>query len=196
MNKTIKIIICFCSVLIAFSFSACSKQNTLVYSQYEKISLKASWAYNYGSVRDLAENCDLAAYVKIIEMEAVKDSPIPQTVYTAELLESLFGKEEKSVRIVMTGKIDDNEKKIYEIEDDPLMKPGDEFFVFARGNEDGTYTILSGPQGRFEIIDNMVFSLNNSNEQVAKNNVYSNISVKKQSKDDFFSQVKDCLANR
>ena len=63
-------------------------------------------------------------------------------------------------------------------------------------NEDGTYTILSGPQGRFEIIDNMVYSLNVSNEQVAKYNLDSNITISKQSKDDFYAQIKESVAKR
>lgn len=166
---------------------------------YEKIPLTASWSYNYGSVRELAESCDLAAYVKITgrdDDDKYKSIGVNMTIYTAEIQESLFGQKEGTIRIVMTGKIDDEEKKVYEIVDDPLMKSGDEFFVFARANENGTYTILSGPQGRFEIIDNKVYSLNVSNEQVAKNNPWTNITVDKQPKEDFYTEIKEYVDKR
>lgn len=125
-----------------------------------------------------------------------KSYGVDLTIYTAEIRESLFGKKDGTIRIVMTGMVDEKERKIYEIVDDPLMKLSDEFFVFAKSNEDGTYTILSGPQGRFEIIDNMVYSLNVSNEQVAKYNLDSNITISKQSKDDFYAQIKESVAKR
>lgn len=182
-----------------FALTACSNQKAADYSQYEKVPIFASWSYNYESVRELTNSCELAAYVKITGMETsdkYKSYGVDLTIYTAEIQESLFGKKDGTIRIVMTGKIDDKEKKIYEIVDDPLMNLGDEFFVFAESNEDGTYTILSGPQGRFEIINNMVYSLNVCNEQVAKKNSGSNITVDKQPKDEFYGQIKEYIAKR
>jgi len=199
MKKTIKVILCFSLIAVVFALEACSNQKAADYNQYEKIPLSASWSYNYESVRELTNSCDLAAYIKITGMETsdkYKEYGVDLTIYTAEIQESLFGKKDGTIRIMMTGKIDDKEKKIYEIVDDPLMNLNDEFFVFAESNEDGTYTILSGPQGRFEIIDNMVYSLNVSNEQVAKNNFGSNITVNKQPKDEFYGEIKEYIANR
>lgn len=199
MNRTLRAIAGFCLVVVMLALAACSKQSAIDYSQYKKVPLTASWAYNYENVRELADNCDLAAYVTITGLETDnrhKSYGVALTIYTAEITESLFGKKDGTIRIVMTGTVDEKEKKIYEIVDDPLMKLGDKFFVFAKSNEDGTYTILSGPQGRFEIIDNMVYSLNVSNEQVAKNNSGSNIIVNKQPKDEFYAQIKEYVAQR
>ena len=199
MKNTLKAIVGFGLIVVMFALAACSNQSATDYSQYEKIPLNASWSYNYESVNELADNCDLAAYVTITGMETddkYKSYGVDLTIYTAEIRESLFGKKDGTIRIVMTGMVDEKERKIYEIVDDPLMKLSDEFFVFAKSNEDGTYTILSGPQGRFEIIDNMVYSLNVSNEQVAKYNLDSNITISKQSKVDFYAQIKESVAKR
>lgn len=199
MKKILKALVGFCLVAVVFALAACSNQNTADYGQYEKVLLNASWSYNYENVQELADNCDLAAYVTITGLETddkYKAYGVDLTIYTAEIRESLFGKEQGTIRIVMTGKIDEKEKKIYEIADDPLMEIGDEFFVFAEVNEDETYTVLSGPQGRFEIIDNMVYSLNVCNEQVAKYNSVSNITVDKHPKEEFYAQIKEYVAKR
>ncbi len=169
------------------------------YSKYKKVYLNASWAYNYEDVSELTENCDLAAYISVTGWESnhkYKDYGVDLTVFTAEIQDSLFGKKEGTVRIVMTGKIDEKEKIIYEIADDPLMKPGDKFFVFAKANEDGTYTILSGPQGRFAIVNDAVYSLNVCDNQVKMHNSGSNININNQSKEDFYSQINAAIVER
>lgn len=199
MKKQLKVLIVLCLIVVVFDLAACSSKNTADLSKYEKIHFNASWTYNYADVHELVDNSDLAAYVKITGMEnddTYKAYGIDLTIYTAEIRESLLGRANGSIQIVMTGKIDEEGKKIYEIVDDPLMKIGEEFFVFAKANEDGTYTILSGPQGRFEIINNMVYSLNVSNEQVAKHNAGSNIIVDKQPKEEFYAQIKEYVAMR
>lgn len=55
------------------------------------------------------------------------------------------------------------------------MNKGDEFFIFATANDNGTYTIMSGPQGRFEIKDGQVYSLNAGNEQGSKEEFYKQV---------------------
>lgn len=174
-------------------FTACSKNDSEEiqksngkdnFSQYEKELLHASWAYNYENISELARDCDLAAYVTITgwnNNDEYESSGVDLVNYTAEIKDSLIGPKEGNITIVMTGKIDETDKKIYEISDDPLMKTNDSFFIFARANEDGTYTILSGPQGRYKIVDDLVYSLNVNNEQ--------SITVDAQPKEEFYAQI-------
>lgn len=196
----IAIIAVFTIVIVFISTLGLRKaSDTEDYSKYKKVYLNASWAYNYEDVSELTENCDLAAYISVTGWESnhkYKDYGVDLTVFTAEIQDSLFGKKDGTVRIVMTGKIDEKEKKIYEIADDPLMKPGDEFFVFAKANEDGTYTILSGPQGRFAIVNDAVYSLNVCDNQVKMHNSGSNININNQSKEDFYSQINAAIVER
>lgn len=197
-NNTKRIIAGYCFLLMLVSFTACSGQKGELsrYNGYEKVSLSASWAYNYGSVQELAKSCDLAAYVTIKDMKPdnrYSSYGITTTIYTAEISESIYGEQKGDIQIIMTGGIRDSEKKIYEVTDDPLMQINDEYFIFAKKNEDGTYTILSGSQGRFEIVDETVYSLNVCNDQVKKSNLDSNIKIDGQSKEEFYTQIKDIV---
>ena len=60
------------------------------------------------------------------------------------------------------------------------------------GNPDAMNAAWGGISGGNEI----VYSLNVSNEQVAKYNLDSNITISKQSKDDFYAQIKESVAKR
>ncbi len=130
--------------------------------QYQKVTMFASWSYGYASIEEMAKTSDIVAIVKITGTESKPDSGIHFTNYIADVKQLIRGNDEKEITIYMTGGIDEEQKVIYELGDDPLMQIGDEFLIFARKNQDGTYTILSGPQGRYEVKDNCVYPLNDS----------------------------------
>ncbi|MDP4090758.1 MAG: hypothetical protein Q8930_16025 [Bacillota bacterium] len=48
----------------------------------------------------------------------------------------------------------------YEIADDPLPDIDGEYLIFAKHNDDGSYTPLSGSQGRYDYKDGSISSLN------------------------------------
>jgi hypothetical protein len=199
MTHKSKKLLNICLIATLTVTGACSHKKSTKHAEYEKVTLNASWNYNYESIKELSEKCDLAAYIKVTGSEideSYKAYGVDLTIFTAEVKEALYGKSDKTIKIVMTGKVDEKEKKIYEIADDPLMNKGDEFFIFATANDNGTYTIMSGPQGRFEIKNGQVYSLNVSNEQVAKNNNSSNITVNKQSKEKFYKEVKEYTSQK
>ena len=98
------------------------------------------------------------------------------------------------MQLVFTGGV--FEDKTVELSDDPLMSIGDSFLVFARKNDDGTYTVLSGPQGRFVIEDDCVYSLNAVDKQLrSANRSSSNIMVDGVPLDDFISSVEGYLSD-
>ncbi len=79
---------------------------------------------HYESIKELSQKCNLAAYIKVTGSEideSYKSYGVDLTIFTAEVKETLYGKSDKTIKIVMTGKVDEKEKKIYEIADDPLM---------------------------------------------------------------------------
>lgn len=191
-NKILTIIIYLFVILLIPA--GCSNQDAE--SDYEKVSLNASWTYNYENVEELTQHSDIIAIVSISGMEIDKANSeygVTMTKYSAKVEELVYGEDDANIEIIMTGGIDEDEKKIYEILDDPLMEKGDEFLVFAQKNEDGTYTVLSGSQGRFVIENGKVFSLNAVNEQVSTYNKSSNINVDGEKKSDFFKQISDAL---
>lgn len=107
-----------------------------------------------------------------------------QTIYTVQVIDDIYGDIGNEIQIVMTGGASE-EENIRDCE-----QSIDEYVIFAKKNSDGSYTALSGFQGRYAVIDGYVSSLNVSNEQVAASNVYSNISVTNIALDDFVGQVK------
>lgn len=177
-----------CIACLSILMTGCAKKTS--YDDYEKISMSASWSYNYGNVEELFKSSDIIALVKITGLESAPLNGMNFTIFDAKVEQLIAGADEEKIKIYMTGGIDDAQKKIYELDDDPLMQINDEFLIFAHQNQDGTYTILSGPQGRFEIKDNRVYSLNESNDQVKKADVGSNIKVSGENKEEFFKAVK------
>lgn len=158
---------------------------------YEKVTISVSWAHSYGSVQELTEASDLIAWVKITGERDGGDlmQSISSTVFTAKVKELIYGDGEETVDIIMTGRVDRKEKIICEVADDPLMHKNDEYLIFARKNESGTYTILGGPQGRYVVDNDRVYSLcdklcaANSEAEIAGDNP-----------DDFIETVKACIA--
>ena len=47
-----------------------------------------------------------------------------------------------------------------ELEDDPLFQSGDSYVLFLREYKPGNYTVLGGPQGKFKIVNDKIYSLN------------------------------------
>ena len=157
--------------------------------QTQKVLMSASWSYNYFDVEELTKNSDLIARVAIIDDgQCKKVNDIPMTYYTASVTTPIYGcTVNDTITIAMTGGIDDG--ILREIADDPLMKKTDDFLIFCRKNVTGTYTILSGSQGRMSIENGLVSSLNVSNEQVRTHNTDSNISVQNVPLDEFLERI-------
>ena len=124
----------------------------------DKVLSNTSWAYGYADLRELASACDIAALISVSSLEEYTLSGLLKTKYSAIVKKSFWGSiEGDEIKILMTGGSSDSQT-VLSI-DDPPMQVGDEFIIFTRKKNDGTYTILSGPQGRFTLDDGYVSSL-------------------------------------
>ncbi len=174
--------------VMLFSMLGCKNNN----SDYEKVLLDASWEYNYSDIEELSNNSDIIAVINIDEFE-IDDSysglDIIMTKYNASIQELIYGDYEEEIEIIMTGGFDEDEKIIYEIVDDPLMNINDEYLIFAKKNNDGTYRILSGSQGRYVIENNEIYSLNCYDEQVQNSNNSTNIVINGEDKASFINEI-------
>lgn len=139
--------------------------------------LTASWSYNYSGIEELSVSSDLIALVKVSGIEdTVIEVGIPYTTFVVEVVTPVYNTTEGDrFTIYMTG--GETEDKVVEIMDDPLLQAGEEMLVFCKENPDGTYRILSGPQGRLIYEDGKLNSLNAINMRIAQANVYNNIKV-------------------
>ena len=130
-------------------------------NQPEKVYMSASWMCGYANVESLAEDSDLIALIHVNKLSKSMEGSIPASVYEATVMDGIWGCEKgESLLIYMTG--GKMGKQIFEVKSDPLMKKGQEFLIFARKNEDGTCTVLGGPQGRLVYNNGMLNSLKNT----------------------------------
>lgn len=177
---------------LSLLMTGCSKKTSM--EDYEKVFMSASWSYGYGSIEEMTKASDIVAIIKVTGAESKPDSGILYTTYTAQVKQLVCGNDEKEIKVYMTGGVDDTEKKIYEFHDDPLMKIGDEFLIFARKNSNGTYTILTGSQGRYSVKDNCVYPLNDRTVTVKSAKEKSKITTNGENIEDFVEFVKSYSA--
>ena len=85
------------------------------------------------------------------------------------------------------------EDYIMEVEDDPLIRDGEEFLVFCKQNKDGTFRVVSGPQGRMVYEDGKLSSLNTENSNARKTNVYMNIHINNVDAETLIDEIKEYL---
>lgn len=152
--------------------------------------MSASWAYNYSDVEEMAHSSDLIALVTVQDIESVvTENSVPYTTYSVKVDTPIYNSESGEVfSIFMTG--GETDEKIIEIEDDPLLQPGDEILVFCKENADGTYRTLSGSQGRLIYEDGKINSLNAINTRVREANSYSNIMIQGTDAEDLIAEIK------
>ena len=124
----------------------------------EKVYMSASWIYGYANVEELTEHSDLIALVKVDKLAQNIEGRVPASIYNVTVVDGILGCEKDEViSVYMTG--GKNGNQTFEIKSDPLMKKRQQFLIFAQKNQDGTYTILGGPQGRLVYSKGMLNSL-------------------------------------
>lgn len=150
--------------MVAFLAILCSVSMGM---QSEFIMAEVSWAKSYANIEDLSAEADLIAVGTVKGVVGVTSDVIGEDRWGPIIL--YFTDFAFSVERVLKGPRDVGEVMIHqtgaadewEIRDDPLLKPGDNYVLFLHEYETEKYFILGGPQGRFQIIANKVFSMNN-----------------------------------
>lgn len=149
----------------------------------------ASWNYSYGSIEELAQDSDLVALVTVGEKISEKSvDHIPMSDFEATVVKPIINSEKgQKISITQTGGLTEvnGEKIKMELEDDPLLVPGEEYVIFARKNDNGTYAILGGPQGRLKNINGKLHAM----KYVTKRVGWGNIEVKGENLENLKSKV-------
>ena len=140
---------------------------------------------NYGDVKALSEASNLIALAEITGIKSViEEDGIPYTTFTAKVEKPVYqAKQDETFDIYMTG--GETKDEIVEVENDPLLKRGDKVLVFCKENSDGTYQILSGPQGR------LVYSNGKLNSVVANNAIVQDADL-----DELISEIEQYVENK
>lgn len=123
--------------------------------------LSTSWMYGYADVEELTAHSDLIALIKVNGLSETINGSIPASIFEVNVTDGVLGCTIGDViSVYMTGGKTGNQ--IFEVKSDPLMKKGQEFLIFAQKNQDGTYTVLGGPQGRLVYANGLLNSLKNT----------------------------------
>lgn len=181
-SKRLMILLIAFTILIVCSVISILNRNE---QKSEKVLINASWSYSYADVGELSVNSDCIAIIEVKDNGTTDiNNIVPETLFSVEVKRPIYNCETgDKLSVYMTGGIKDN--KIFEIADDPLMKKGDQYLIFAKKNKDGSITALSGPQGRMLYRNGKISSLNGStikldnvSEEILVNEIIKYISKK------------------
>ena len=135
--------------------------------EYDYIVASAEWAVMYKNTQELIDAADLVvlgevtsstSFIEQVGLPHTVENTIISTNHTFKITKILKGSAEvKEILIQQTGGIID--KTVSYIQDDPLLTEDVEMIVFLREFESNGYCILGGPQGRFHIKNNKVYSI-------------------------------------
>ena len=147
--------------VMSLSIFACSAEN----GSQERFESAVSWANHYHDIGDLCTEANLIAIGEIKNVINETEDKVAEarwdpvvvyfTDFTFQVDKVLKGDEVKEIILHQTGVSGKQE-----IKDDPLFKPGEEYILFLQEYETGKYFVLGGPQGRFKIINDKIFSMN------------------------------------
>jgi hypothetical protein len=189
MKKLMTILLSFLMLILCSCRNVRSSAETSGY-------ISASWSRSYANIEELSINSDLIALVKVkgIDKRLVQNG-IPFTTFQVEVITPVYNVEIGDAFVVfMTGGVKNG--ITVEVEDDPLLQVGEECMVFCKENPDGTFQILSGPQGRFAHQNGKLNSLSVVNERVREKSLISKIiTIKDMDVLDMIDQVQTCLKN-
>lgn len=122
----------------------------------------ASWIYNYKDISEIQDASDLIIIGTVTKSAQEKsDEPgnnLIFTRFTVSIDQVISGKTSlKEVSVRQLGGQDGSE--LVEIQDDPLMTMDSEVILFLKEYEPNKFKIIGGPQGRFIIENDKVYSV-------------------------------------
>lgn len=120
-------------------------------------------------MKDLADGSTHIVTGKIIDIDHTEErNSLVITYYNFKVDQSLKGDLKSGDMIIITQGGGETPTEIVAVEDDPLIKVGEEFVGFLIYSPDlDVYPIAGGPQGRFLIQNNLVNSLDTVDEKTA-----------------------------
>ena len=129
-----------------------------------------SWAYKYENIKELSKDSDIIIKGYVISSENILDllgklgTPMAFTDYKIEVAQVIKGDiKEKEVIVRQTGGTYIGVKQ--EISDDPLMQKDTTMILFLKEFDYNQYYITGGPQGRYEVHNNKIYSIGEVNDK-------------------------------
>lgn len=154
------------------------------------VSKTVCYAYNYDSLEEITYEADFIALARVDSAELTENrSDFAETAFTMTVTEQVYNSQKNETFII---KMEGGETltKLYKVEGEPLMKIGQEVLVFCKMNDDGTYRIINGPQGRLLFENGRLNPLTSENTEGITDGTYSPLPVKNAQLTDIIEEIK------
>jgi hypothetical protein len=124
-----------------------------------QFEIGASWAKTYANPSELAADARLivVGHVDAITFQGRDPHdnpqakiPTPLTQFAVSVDRRLAGSSPNTITVNQTGGPVGGQ--IVSVEGDPLMVVGAKYVMYLDANDDGTYAVLGGPQGRLSVM--------------------------------------------
>ena len=150
--------------------------------------MTASWAYSYANMEEISQDSDIIALVRVNGgKDSYEISGIPFVEFHVEVITPIYGADlGDRLSIFMADGV----------ADDPLLKEEEELLIFARQNENGTVSILGGPQGRFVYDNGKLNAMAPVNTDAGSANAYANIQVTNADLKDIIGEIETALDSK
>ncbi len=148
---------------------SCEHNNVTTTESASPIGAYASWDKAYTNLNDMVTASQLIAIGVVTRVkQTVQESEdfLYATYFEFQIEKVLKGKEIGEIVIYQTGISD---KPWTVIVDNPLFQVGEKYFLFLDNNTPGIFVSMGGPAGRYKVLNNKVYSMNN----VLQNNEYT-----------------------
>lgn len=161
-----------------------------------------SWTYGYGSIHEITKASDFIAIIYVKDMnEGDEKDTLSFPVFNAKVIEPIYGCQEDDMISIVTT---------LNMKDDPPLELKKEYLIFTQKNEDGTYSILGGPQGRMQYENGKLTSMlvinkqNKEEQQDIQENLDGNhddenkeldLNIKNKDAKSVIRQIKESLKN-
>ena len=162
MKKKTLVYVLICSIVAVIVVNSALPRTTIS---------EASWAHYYKSVdelytrADLVILCEVSSSISYYEKASIFGEKDISTNYTMKILEVYKGTpENKNIIVHQTGGKLGN--KVHYISDDPLIDH-EKMILFLRRYHYSQYAILGGPQGRYIIRNDNVYSIGEVNSKAS-----------------------------
>lgn len=120
------------------------------------VRMDASWAHAYASVGELKHDSDAVVVGSVESAGAAykREAGVPFTDSTVSVQTVVWdpGSSVTSGRVVVHQTGGFMNGQVFEVEDDPLLRPNEVVVLFLHEYSPGHFNVVGGPQGRFDVV--------------------------------------------
>lgn len=133
------------------------------YASQKASYVDVSWPVKYANVAELTKSSDIIIVGKVADLIRTDVDPstnLTQSYFDVTVITPVEPAtfDQKNIVVTQTGGM--NKNGMLEVDDDPIMKPGDTVVLFLNhGVPSSLYHVVGGPQGRFIVTNDNVSSL-------------------------------------